>query len=545
LNAAQAQESVAQKLTVGISQYPSTFHPGIDSMMAKSYMHGFTRVPLTVYNPNWERICMLCTELPTKENGRAIVETRDNGTQGIAARYTLQEDAKWGDGTPVTTDDIIFTWQVGKDPLVGISNFALFSEDIINITAHDDKNFTIHYDQVTCDFNELADFDVLPAHIERSIYQADPAQYKIKTAYDTTPSNPGLYTGPFVITEARAGQSITLKRNPHWWGEKAPFFDEITLSTIENTNALSAQLLTGQIDMISGELGLSLDQAQALEKRLTRQNDRRFVFTYKPGLIYEHIDLNHDHDALSNTKVRQALLHSIDREAISQQLFEGKQAVAHHNIHPMDNVYIEDIKRYSFDKEKALALFSQAGWTKSKDGILRNSDGEALRFTFRTTSGNKSRELVQQAIQSGWTSLGIQASIKNETPRVLFGETLTKRLFDGAAMYAWLSAPNNIPKTTLHSSMIPSEDNGFSGQNYIGFNNPQVDQIIDDLEVQCSAEQQKALWSELQHIYAEELPALPLYFRADSFILPQWLKGVEPTGHQFPSSLWSYNWHRD
>ncbi len=536
-------QAAPRRLVIGLSQYPSTLHPGIDSMLAKTYVHGFTRRPLTVFNAKWERICMLCTELATYENGRAKIETRADGTRGIAATYTLHPDATWSDGTSITTKDVLFTWQTGKDPLVGISNFELYTKDIVDITVIDDKNFTIHYDKVSCEFNELADFQLLPAHIEGAVYEAAPDAYKTATLYDSAPASSGLYNGPYVIAKTMSGLEITLVRNPHWWGE-APYFDEIVIKTIENTNALAAQLLAGQIDMVAGELGLPMDQARSLEKRLERQGNTAFAFTYKPGLIYEHIDIQQNSPILADKRVRQALLSATNRAALVEQLFDGKQPVARHNVHPLDSMYFADTAEYPYDPDHAVDLLKQAGWTKGADGLMRNVAGEVLRFTFRTTSGNKSRELVQQAIQSDWAKIGVQAQIKNETPRVLFGETLQKRQFDGAVMYAWLSAPRNIPKTTLHSTMIPTEKNGYSGQNYIGFNNPELDATLESLEIVCDADKNTALWQKIQSFYAEELPALPLFFRADSFVLPVWLEGVEPTGHQFPTSLWSEHWKR-
>jgi peptide/nickel transport system substrate-binding protein len=542
---AQDQSDEPKRLVIGMSQYPSTFHPGIDSMMAKTYVHGFTRRPLTVYDQSWTKICMLCTELPSYENGRVKVEQRPDGTQGLAVTYTIHPDAKWGDGKAITTTDILFTWKVGKDSAVGISNFELYSKDIVNITAKDEKTFTVHTDKVTCDFDNMADFDVLPAHIEDSVYEKGAETYRTQTSYDTDITNKALYNGPYVVNDSETGVSITLKLNPEWWGEQQPYFDEIVLSTIENTNTLSAQLLTGQIDMISGELGLPMDQARALEKRLQRQGDQRFIFTYKPGLIYEHLDVNHNNPLFADVRVRQALLHGVNRDLISAQLFDGKQPVAHHNVHPLDTIYINDIPRYAYDLEKADQLLTEAGWVLGDDGKRRNASGELLSFAFQTTSGNKSRELVQQAIQADWAKLGIKATIKNEPPRVLFGETLQKRTYDGTVMYAWLSAPENVPKTTLHSNQIPSTDNGFAGQNYLGYKNPEMDRLIDELEIVCEADKRENLWRELQHLYASDLPALPLYFRADAYVIPQSIRGIEPTGHQFPSSLWAEHWTRE
>ena len=109
-------------------------------------------------------------------------------------------------------------------------------------------------------------------------------------------------------------------------------------------------------------------------------------------------------------------------------------------------------------------------------------------------------------------------------------------------MFAWFSTPENIPRTTLHSTMIPTAQNGWSGQNYTGFQNPVMDEAIDRVEVECGADAQNRHWTTIQQTYAEELPVLPLYFRANAFIMPRWLFGVTPTGHQYPSTLWIENW---
>ena len=190
-------------------------------------------------------------------------------------------------------------------------------------------------------------------------------------------------------------------------------------------------------------------------------------------------------------------------------------------------------------------LIRQAGIEQGKRDIRHNKLGAPLRFIFMTTAGNKTRELIQQVLQSQWRKIGIDARIRNEPPRVYFGETISKRKFKGLAMYAWLSAPRNIPRSTLHSTMIPSEKNGWSGQNYSGYNNRVLDKILDEIETVCKPRQNQKLWNRLQSIYSTELPALPLYFRATPFIFPKWLKGIRPTGHQYTTTLWVEEWYSE
>jgi peptide/nickel transport system substrate-binding protein len=524
------------ELVIGITQFPSTFHPNIDAMAAKSYILALAQRPLTAYDAGWELICMLCTKLPTIENGLAVIEKQADGTDGIALTYTIQPNATWGDGTPVTTADVLFTYEVGKHPQSGVGNAELYRR-ITAIDVVDDKTFTIHDKKLTFDYNAINDFRLLPALLDRAVFEADPAGYRNRTTFDTDPTNPGLYFGPYRITQVSPGAYVVLEPNPTWWGDP-PFFKRIVVKVIENTSALEANLLSGGIDMIAGELGLTIDQALAFEQR----HGDRYQIVYKPGLYYEHIDLNLDNPILADPRVRKALILGLDREAMSRQLFRGKQPVADTSVSPLDWVYADDVPHYAEDLAAAGALLDQAGWNGMKGGVRHNAAGQPLQLELMTTAGDRTRELVEQVLQSQWQRLGIDVRIRNEPARVLFGETLTKRKFTGMAMFAWISSPENVPRTTLHCDEIPTEGNGWSGQNYTGFCDPEMDRLIDQIEVELDRDKRKAMWHRLQEIYAAQLPVLPLYFRSEPHIWPLWLEGVTPTGHQNPSTLWVEHW---
>lgn len=526
------------QLTIGITQFPSTFNPNIDAMVAKSYILGMTRRPFTVYDAKWQLVCMLCTELPTIENGLAKPEETPDGKKGIAVTFTIRPDAVWGDGTPVTTKDVVFTWEVGSHPRSGISNAELYRR-ILKVDVKDDKTFTFHVDRITFEYNAINDFDLLPAHLDRKAF-AEPAEYRNRNSFDTDTTNRGLYFGPYRIAEVVMGSHVALEPNPTWWGRK-PAFKRIVVRVVENTAALEANLLSGSIDYIAGELGVTLDQALALEKR--RGGDYNFL--YESGLIYEHIDLNLDNPVLADKRVRQALLHGLNRAAITKQLFADKQPVAQGFVSPLDWVYAKDIDGYAYDGKKAAALLDAAGWSEMRQGIRYNAKGERLSLEFMTTAGNRSRELVQQVLQSQWKALGVDVRIQNQPARVFFGETVRQRRYTALAMFAWVSSPENVPRTTLHSTMIPSAENNWAGQNDTGYRNDRVDALIDAMELELDREKRGAMWHELQQIYLEDLPALPLFFRANAYIMPKWLKGVAPTGHQYPTTLWVENWEAD
>ncbi len=535
-----ARPAVAQHqrdtLTIGITQYPSTLHPAIESMAAKSYVLGLALRGLTAYDADWRLACLSCAQVPTLENGLAARETTPDGRPGIRVTWRLRDELRWGDGRPVTAEDIRFTWEAGRDFATGFAGADYFRRAYA-LDIADPRTVTVHLDRVSFDYAEVASIDPLPAHIERPRWEADHRAYRTRTAYDTETANPGLYSGPYRIVATQTGASVTLERNPHWQGP-APAFRRITVRSIENTPALEAQLLAGQVDMIAGELGLPIEQAIALQRR----TGNRFRFLYKPGLIYEHLDARLDNPVLADRRVRRALLMAIDRGQIVARLFDGRQTVADTSVNPLDGVHDDAVRRWPYDPVRAAALLDEAGWSRGPDGIRRNAAGERLSIELMTTAGNRSREQVQQVLQGMWRQSGIETRIRNEPPRVFFGETLSRRRFQGLALYAWISRPESVPRSTLRSDEIPTAERNWSGQNYGGFRNAEMDALIDAIEGELDRARRLPLWRRLQAIYAEELPALPLWFRADAHVWPPWLDGIRPTGNLSPSTLWVEQW---
>ena len=522
-------------LVIGITQYPASFHPNFESMLAKYLALNLAMRPITAYDADWELVCLLCTELPSIENGGAVLTDLGDGKQGVAVTYSLQPDARWGDGTPVTTKDVAYTIEVGKNPESGVLG-AEFYRRVLSVEAIDDKTFTLYLDRVEFNYNELSLY-LIPEHLDRPNF-SEPANYRTRNAYDNDTLLPGLYFGPYRISKVEPGAYIEFVKNESWWG-KQPYFEKIVLRIIENTAALEANFLSESIDYISGVLGVTLDQAVNFQSRYPDDYD----FLFRPGLIYEHIDLNLDNPILADLRVRKALLYALDRQLISDQLFSGHQPVADGFISPLTTYHNPDLPKYDYNPDLAIRLLEEAGWTEIIDGIRHNSQGEPLQLEFGTTAGSRVRETVQQVLQSQWSEIGIEVIIQNQPARVFFGETVAKRQFTGLVMYAWISSPNSSPRTTLHSTEIPDESNKWVGSNYPGYRNEEMDTLIDTVEVTLNEEERDQVWAKIQHRYSEDLPVLPLYYRANPYIIPKWLKGIEPTGNSSTTTLWVENWH--
>lgn len=524
-----------KELKIGISQEFENMNPIIMTMVASTYMRSMTVRSLTVIDEKLRWVPMLAKEIPSLEKGTAkIVDV--GGKKKLVATWEILDKASWGDGKPVVCDDFAFTLKVAASPKVAVGEKETYTQvEKIEWDPKTPKKCIFTYEKAKWDFYQLGNFVPVPKHLEEPVwnkYGAEKEGYEKNSLYVKNPTNPGLYNGPYVVTDVQLGSHVAFAPNPHFYGE-APKIQKIIVKLIPNTGTMEANLRSGTIDMIS-TLGLAFDQALAFDKKV-KSDGLPFVVRIDPSITYEHIDLNLDNPILKDIRVRKALMYSLNRDDLVKSLFDGKQQVALHSVSPRDPWYTADAKyvtTYRYSKREAQKLLDEAGWKLGADNI-RAKDGKRLQISFITTAGNKTRELVQTYLQEQWKQVGIEILIKNEPAKVFFGETTSKRKFPGMVMYAWVSSPENNPRSTYHSKSIPTDKNGFSGQNYPGWVNPNVDKLVDAMDVEFNAAKRKELSSEMQKYYTADLPVIPLFYRSDISVAPKNLKNYVPTGHQF------------
>ncbi len=533
------------ELKIGISQEFETMNPIIMSMAASSYMYRLVGRSLVNLTPDGKWVPQLAKEIPSLDKGSAKIVTI-GGKKKIVATWEIIESAKWGDGKPVICQDFITAHSIATSPNVSVGEKEMWTQvEKIDIDSKNPKKCTFSYDKAKWDFYQLAQFYPLPTHLEMDILKKNGKQkegYEKNSNYVRNPTNPGLYNGPFLISEVKLGSHISFVQNPHFYGKPA-HIKKIIVKLIPNTGTMEANLRSGTIDMISS-LGLDFDQALAFEKK-AKGESLPFNIHFTPSVTYEHIDLRMDSPILKDVLVRKALLYSINREELVQALFEGKQEVAFHNISPKDAWFTKDPKMitvYRYSKREAGKLLDQAGWKMGKDGY-REKDGKRLTLNFQTTGGNKTRELVQVYLQNQWKQAGIEAAVKNQPARVFFGDTMAKRKFEGMALFAWVSSPESSPRSTVSSKAIPNAKNGWSGQNYTGWSNAEVDKDLEALDLEFNPAKRAELAHNILKNYTNDVPALPLYFRSDISVTPKNLTGYVMSGHQFSETNNVEDWN--
>jgi peptide/nickel transport system substrate-binding protein len=523
-------------LTLGIGQFPPDMHPYITNSSMKDYIRWPTSRVMTWYTRGGQVMCLLCTEVPSVANGRAKVVDRPDGTKGMQVTFTLKPGLSWGDGVPVTARDFVFAFDV----------YRAFSapQQVDGVVAVDDRTLRVDLNRTRYDFDRWA-YAPLPEHIEGPIFRAaaNPLDYGQKSALNRHPENPGLWMGPYRIAEFRPNESVVMVPNEHWQGTR-PHFRQVTMRLIDNTSALQANLLAGDIDTVaSGNLGLTMDQIIALSK----SQASRFNFAFMPAVTsYEHLAVQLDNPLLADKRVRQAIQMSIDRKTIVAKLFENHQELANSFMHPSQAGWDSSVRTWPFDPRRARALLAEAGFKPGADGILVSPTGERFSIDLTTTAGNRTRELVEQVLQTQLKAVGIEVVVKNEPARVMFGETLRKRSFRGFVEFQADPQVDWVPDFTFHSAWIPSAANNWSGTNYMGYRSPEMDAAIAAAQNELDPAKRKAVWKRILDIAAEDLPEIDLYFASVGYVLPKWLDGVV---HDKPDQMygtgpgWIEEWH--
>ena len=530
--ASLAQVPPHTELTVGMTQFPPDMHPYITNTSIKDYIAGAVRRPMVAFSAAGEVICLLCTEVPSLANGRAKVVDRPDGGKGMEVLFTLKPDLFWGDGVPVTAADVAFSFTV--------SQAFLPSPVVEAVEVVDPRTVRTRLKRVVYDFDRQI-YLPLPEHIEGPIFRAaaNAMDYGPKSAINRHPELPGLWFGPYRIAEFRPNESVTLTPNPFWKGP-APHFQKLTMRLVENTAALQANLLAGDVDLVAqGNLGITLDQVNALAKTAADKFDIAFV----PAVTsYEHLALNTDVKLLADKRVRQAMAMAIDRKTIIAKLFEGRLQIADSFMHPSLANWDKSVKTWPYDPKAARAKLAEAGFKPGPDGILLSPTGERFSIDFVTTAGNRIRELVQQVLQTEFKAVGIELVVKNTPPRVFFGETVRKRDFKGMVMFQSDPPMDWVPVPYFHSTYIPRAENNWSGINYSGLANPTLDAALDAAQGELDPVKRKALWKTILDITADEQAEIDLYFATSAVLTPKWLTGVRNPERFGVVTLWVEDW---
>lgn len=479
-----ANADASGQLVLAFSQEPTVFNPLMPHIEVDEGVYYAVYDPLFDFDPDGEFFPVLAAEVPSVANG-GISE------DGLSWRLKLKEGVTWHDGTPFTAEDVKFSLELTMDP-----DFRSFRSTgyrfIKDITVVSDTELTWTMSESFAPMTAiLASTYMVPKHA------FDGVEDKNATILNTAP----IGTGPFRFKNRMAGDHIELEANPDYHMD-GPFLKTLIIKYVPDLNVMYTQFKSGDIDVI-GLQYISPDHLGEAEKLPGK------VVEVVGAATFESIGLNMTRPQFQDKAVRQALYMAIDKGSIIDALYYGVPTPTETYMPRQSYYYNETLPRHEFSIEKANALLDEAGWAKGSDGI-REKDGVRLSFSNSTTAGNHLREQAQQFIQQTFALIGVEMTIKNLPPAVMWGDYWMNSEFDSVVVgLNVLAGADPDASDYFLSSMSPAL--GGSGQNTFAYQNPKVDELLVTGARNFVPEERKAIYEEMQAVIREDLPFLPMF----------------------------------
>ena len=427
-------------------------------------------------------------------------EIKDGGKKII---FHLRKGVKWHDGAPFTASDVMFTYKTIIDPSTPTA-YAGRYKLVKKARVIDKYTFEVTYERPFAPALISWGLEILPEHLLKGMPVA-------KSPLTHAP----IGTGPFKFRRWDTGSRIVLEANKDYF-IKRPYLNGISYVIIPDQTTQFMELKAGNIDI----MGLSPLQY------LRQTNTPKFKRMYKKYKYladgYTYLGFNLRRKPFDDKRVRQAIAYAIDKKEIIKGVLLGLGKVATGPYKPGTLWYNPDVKRYTYDREKAMELLSKAGYMDHDgDGIL-DKDGRPFEFTIMTNQGNGMRKKSAIIIQQRLAKVGIKVKIRIVEWTVFLKEFVDKRNYD-AVILGWNITQDPDLYTVWHSSNTRP-----GGLNFVGYSNPEVDRLLEEGRHTFDNEKRRKYYFRIQEILAQDQPYVFLYIPYSLPAVSARFSGIKP-----------------
>ncbi|MGZ8697393.1 MAG: ABC transporter family substrate-binding protein [Gaiellaceae bacterium] len=423
--------------------------------------------------------------------------------------YKIKQNAVWSDGRPITADDFIFTATTTLNPRNDVAARTGFDQmkRLVKVNA---KTLRVVFKQPFAAYKQIwsGAFGVLPKH---ALQGRD-----FNTIWNTNVNNPAngqrIGSGPYLVSDYQRGQSLTMVRNPRWWG-KRPAVDRIVFRFITNTDSEIQAMRGGEVDAIYPQPQLQLAS-------LSRQSGLKVESNF--GSTLEHLDFNTGARGFSLARApwfRQAVAYSIDRGALVRQLFRTLNP----KLGPLQNLtyvnnqkeYAPSFGQYTLNRAKVDSIMRAHNCSKGSDGIYV-CGGVKASLRIGTTAGNRLRELSLELIQAQAKSAGIELRIDNSPSRIFFPAVSDENYH--IALFAWVGTGDPAGQVDIYGCG--------GGSNWKAYCSRKVTNLFRQSDAELDAAKRRSLVLQADRIMAANLPTIPLFQKPTYFVYKSKLRGM-------------------
>jgi peptide/nickel transport system substrate-binding protein len=400
----------------------------------------------------------------------------------------LRPDARWHDGTPVTAEDVAFTIDRQRDPVVASPRQADVAA-VAGVTVVDSVTLEVRMSRAGAyAVNALLEVVPAPRHLLEDIAPATMRQ----APFSRAPVGNGFYR----FGRWDAGQQVILEVNDGMPEGRAAL-DRVVIRVVPDINVAMTELLAGQGDLIRVPTDLK-DRVEASPAA------RLFG---APRVRPAWIAWNTARQPVDDRNVRRAILMAVDRDRLARGLFGELGEPSLSPIPPALWEHSPDVRPIPFDPDGARRLLEEAGWRDLGTDGVRQRGNQRLRVEVDYISADQARQDVLVAMQSMLRQVGVDL-VPRAYERTAWVERLRAREFQGSS-WGWGWGPGVVgsnAEMVFHSRSLPP-----GGANFAGYSNPRVDQLIDAALVTLDTTRLREIWREFEQTVIDDAVYAPIY----------------------------------
>ncbi|NLB19544.1 MAG: ABC transporter substrate-binding protein [Clostridium sp.] len=493
-------------LKVGITEASGNFNPLYYSSAYDGYVVDLIFQSLATLNfDGTEYIPAIAKDWDVSEDGKTIT-------------FNLREDIVFSDGTPLTANDVVFTYKAIADPSYD-GRYGTLVQDLAGYDAYFNKE-TEEFEGVVADgdykvvFNFVEGYRTNFANAMMSImpeaYYGEGFTYGDTTSLSEKSAQP-VGSGPYKLDTYQEAQFIFLTRNMNF-ADEGYMIKEILLQFVDQSTDI-VQLMSGEVDLLNGVI----EPAKIKEAR-----DGDYGANEYPRSGYGYINFNTEAGPTKEVAVRQALTYAFDTNGFVNSFYKDEETgivLASTQSHPfsqvswvIDDTLVSELTDYSYDIEKAKSILEEAGWKLNSAGV-REKDGQLLELNIAAMPDHSVLSTLIPMWEKSWNEdLGVKLNVSY----LEFNTMLDYVIYDSdnnvdkwSVFFLATSITSPDPDSLyneFHSSQI-----GSNKDNTSRYNNPELDKLFDDARLILDVEEAKPVYAKIAKILNDEMPKIVVY----------------------------------
>ncbi|MCC0179765.1 ABC transporter substrate-binding protein [Waterburya agarophytonicola K14] len=487
----------------------------------------------------------------------ALAESWDISEDKLRVVFTLRQNLQWSDGHPLTAEDVDFTYnQLYFNPEIPASSRDGFkigeSKSLPQVRQLNDLQIEFILPEPFAPFLGITGTSILPKHIlEDTVKQKDrDGKLKFLSTWTVdTPPEQIIASSAYKLKSYDTAQRVIFEANPYYWkkalvNRDIPYIKRVIFEIIKSSDTFLIQFRSGSLD--------SVDVAPEYFSLLKKEEKKGNFTIYNGGPDYgtNYITFNLNTGKrngkplidpqksrwFNNLKFRQAVAYAIDRPRMVKNIYRGLGQPQHSFISVQSPFADENLKAYDYDPEKAKQLLREGGFKYNNKNQLFDAEGNRVKFTLNTNSGNKIRENMGNQVEEDLEAIGMDVNFRTVNFNVLIGKLSSS--LDWECIMLGLTGgnePNNganvwFTDGNLHMfnqkpapGQQPIEDRKVSDWE------KEIDRLFIQGARELNEEKRKLIYAEIQQLVSDNVPFIYLVNPKSFGAVRNKIKGIEYT----------------